>query len=200
MKLFKYYKKNCNLNFLKYRFINFLCINYLIFEDYIYKKHPFLSKNIYDYDLVIPITVSSINTFLSHKKFFNKFLNYSNIVLIGKKDIDTTIVDDNSIEYIPEDNLISKQKINEFLLKNRNIETNRDGWYEQQFLKMAHSRICKKEYYLVWDSDTIPIKPIKMFEDDHPIFDMKIEHNLPYFNTMDRLIPGLNFSNMSFIS
>ena len=96
--------------------------------------------------------------------------------------------------------LSQKKKINEFLMKMINISTNRDGWYEQQFLKMAYSMICKKDYYLVWDVDTIPIKPFKMFKNNHPFFDMKTEHHSPYFNTIEKLIPGLNFRDKSYIS
>lgn len=37
----------------------------------------------------------------------------------------------------------------------------RFGWYYQQFLKMefARSRYAK-DYYLIWDSDTIPLNPV----------------------------------------
>ena len=82
----------------------------------------------------------------------------------------------------------------------KNITTSRDGWYEQQFLKMGYSRICKKNYYLIWDVDTIPIKHFNLFENNHPFFDMKTEHHIPYFNTINRLIPGLKFANYSYIS
>ena len=65
---------------------------------------------------------------------------------------------------------------------------------------MSYSRICQKEYYLLWDSDTIPIKPIKMFEKRNPIFDMQNDYYLPYFITLERIIPGLKFSRFSYIS
>ena len=127
-------------------------------------------------------------------------MNYSNIIIIGSININKRILKESSVLLIHEDNLVPKKKINEFLGKMKSISTNKDGWLEQQFLKMAYSRICQKEYYLVWDLDTIPIKPIKMFENGHPIFDMKIEHNIPYFNTIEKLIPGLKFANRSYIS
>ena len=79
-------------------------------------------------------------------------------------------------------------------------EYNDINWYHQQFLKMSYSRICEKEYYLLWDSDTIPIKHINMFENENPIFDMKDEHHLAYFKTLHRLIPNLHFSRHSYIS
>ena len=65
---------------------------------------------------------------------------------------------------------------------------------------MAYSRICKNEYYLIWDADTIPIKSIQLFKNNHPFFDMKTEHHIPYFQTIKRLLPDLKFSNKSYIS
>ena len=106
---------------------------------------------------------------------------------------------------------ISSSIINEdFLVPNDEIikifnirginETNRIGWYEQQFLKMSYSLICKKEYYLIWDADTIPIKKVNMFENRYPIFDIKSEHHQPYFITIGHLLPNLRFSKFSYIS
>ena len=65
---------------------------------------------------------------------------------------------------------------------------------------MSYSKICENEYYLLWDSDTFPIKPVKMFENGFPIFDLKNEFNRPYFTTLNRLIPDLKFSKFSYIS
>ena len=48
--------------------------------------------------------------------------------------------------------------------------------------------------------DTIPIRPIKMFKNNHPFFDMKTEHHKPYFRTMKRLFPGLHYYKQSYIS
>ena len=79
-------------------------------------------------------------------------------------------------------------------------ESKRLGWYEQQFLKMSYSRVCDNEYYLLWDSDTFPVKPVQMFENGHPIFDMKTEHHSAYFTTINRLIKNLHFSKFSYIS
>ena len=133
-------------------------------------------------------------------KFYKKFLNYENIVLIAPSNTQPKTMKDKSILFIPEDSLIQKRKINEFLRKMKSITTIRDGWYEQQFLKMAYSRICKNEYYLLWDSDTIPIKNIQMFENARPFFDMKTEHHKPYFELINRLMEGLKFANRSYIS
>lgn len=38
----------------------------------------------------------------------------------------------------------------------------RTGWYIQQFLKMGFSQKTKDADYLIWDADTIILKPIKI--------------------------------------
>lgn len=178
---------------------NVLSELYLIKFNFLNKVINSNNSNI-EYDLIIPISLKDMKVFFKNKEFYKKYLKYSNIVLIGQSNISELIFNDSSISFIREDFLIRKEEINNYLFKMRSITTDRDGWYEQQFLKMAYSRICKKEYYLVWDSDTIPIKYINMFENGHPYFDMKTEHHIPYFETIKRLIPGLNFSNKSYIS
>jgi hypothetical protein len=73
----------------------------------------------------------------------------------------------------------------------------RVGWYFQQFLKMgfALSKYVENDYYLSWDSDTLPLKPIEMFDyDEHPFFTMKSEYHQPYFNSLNRLL-GIGKTN-----
>ena len=106
----------------------------------------------------------------------------------------------NSFNFIEENLLVPKEKLKELFYEIGIENLNRTGWYEQQFLKMAYSRICNNEFYLIWDSDTFPIKPVNMFENSNPIFDMKKEHHSPYFTTLSRLIPDLQYSKMSYIS
>ena len=180
-------------------FIFVVLFIYLIFINYFSGSHLYENKNI-EYDLIIPCSLTDVELFLRHKIYYEKYLNYSNIVLIGHSNISKLIKNESSISFIPEDYLVPKRNINEYLMKMRNISTNRDGWYEQQFLKMAYSSICKKDYYLIWDVDTIPIKSIQMFKNNHPFFDMKTEHHIPYFKTIEKLIPGMRFKDKSYIS
>ena len=153
-----------------------------------------------DYNLVIPCKTAHIKLLNMHKKFYRKYLNYSRLILIGPSNLKKFTLNDSSITFINEDELVPKKQINEFLSKMRSLTTRKDGWLEQQFVKMAYSRICDKEYYLVWDIDTIPIRHIQMFENNHPYFDMKTEHHKAYFRTMNILIPNLKIRRQSYIS
>lgn len=80
------------------------------------------------------------------------------------------------------------------LLQGAELPRGITGWYYQQFLKMQYSRICQKEYYLVWDGDTIPCKKFSMFreQDDIPYLDMKREFHEQYFETLGKLFPGMH--------
>ncbi len=66
------------------------------------------------------------------------------------------------------------------------------GWYYQQFLKLQLAERCQDEYYMTWDGDTIPCRPVQMFADDgRPYLDNKNEYHELYFTTMAKLIPGM---------
>lgn len=76
------------------------------------------------------------------------------------------------------------------------------GWYYQQFLKLSYAFCCPDSYYMTWDGDTIPCAPFSMFDDQgRPFMDMKREYHREYFETMEKLIPGLSrTTDRSFIS
>ena len=91
---------------------SFIFISLLIYLVYIYffsGFHMFVNKNT-EYDLVIPSSLSDIKLFFRHKIYYEKYINYSNIVLIGESNINNLIVKDNSISFICEDSLVQKKK------------------------------------------------------------------------------------------
>lgn len=77
------------------------------------------------------------------------------------------------------------------------------GWYFQQFLKMAFSLsdYCDTDYYLSWDSDTIPLRKIDFFDENgKPFFTMKTEFHAPYFVALEKLLGINHFNSRSYIS
>ena len=106
----------------------------------------------------------------------------------------------NTLININENELVDKKDLINIFLKKGINNTNRVYWYYQQFLKMSFAKICDKDFYLLWDSDTIPIIPLKMFNKGFPIFDMTKEHHSPYFILLKQLIPNIKFSKYSYIS
>lgn len=161
------------------------------------------------YDVIIP-TIS--RDFIRNRFNYYKICQYlpaKKLVFIGPEDIYELVNeyknnnkyyygDIAKVEYVNENDIVPYKQIQESLCgrieregytipKELNI-----GWYYQQFLKMSYSTICKDEYYISWDSDTIPLKKVKMFsEDNNPLFDIKREYNPAYFRTMLKLFNGM---------
>ena len=80
------------------------------------------------------------------------------------------------------------------ILEGRELPRGITGWYYQQFIKMQYAYMCQDEFYMVWDGDTIPCKKIEMFhkESGKPYFDLKHEHHIEYFETMEKILPGFS--------
>jgi hypothetical protein len=88
------------------------------------------------------------------------------------------------------------------LLAARGAAPARAGWYFQQFLKLCYSLNPKAgSHYLVWDADTIPLRPMEFFNHDgRTFFETSAEYNPAYFATMQRLIGIGKAEPYSFIS
>lgn len=107
-----------------------------------------------------------------------------------------TLVDENIL--LPDLSLVKVRDMLKVCCPNRKLNA---GWYFQQFLKLgfAQSKYCKN-YYLSWDADTLPLAPIKFFEDGHLLFNPKNEYNSNYFKAIERLFGYGKQTNYSFIA
>ena len=75
------------------------------------------------------------------------------------------------------------------------------GWYFQQFLKLAFARSNNaKEYYLIWDADTIPLNKLSFFDEDKILVNPKREYHAEYFETIFRLFGIRKSLDYSYIS
>jgi hypothetical protein len=76
------------------------------------------------------------------------------------------------------------------------------GWYLQQFDKLAFSfRPSSDDYYLIWDSDTIPLRPLEFFDAEGKMcFTISGEEHPPYFETYRKLLREEPHREFSFIS
>lgn len=101
------------------------------------------------------------------------------------------------VGFINEESILPFDMVNEVMKQALGIEEvprGITGWYYQQFLKMSYATQCKKEYYLMWDGDTIPCKPFSMYspETGEPYLDLKTEYHEEYFVTLGKLLPGMH--------
>lgn len=115
------------------------------------------------------------------------------------------IRNDDLVEILDENNLIknvSYESIRNLMVKH-GLPAKRTGWFLQQFIKLgfSFSAYCNTEYYLSWDADTLPLRPIDFFtQNGKPVFTKKKEHNQAYFDTLEKLLSFKKYADYSFIA
>lgn len=164
--------------------------------------------------LIVPSTGKDfIRNKANYRKFF-KLLPITEIVFIGPAELEAMVEEltstetDLAISYVNENDIIEFDKVKKAIVDRLAFDgytasgDSRPGWYYQQFLKMAWSYKCEDEYYLIWDADTLPLKPVEMWDKNGtPFFDVKVEYNPRYFRTIGHLFDGMTkVGDFSFIS
>lgn len=76
------------------------------------------------------------------------------------------------------------------------------GWYLQQLIKISYLETAgDEEVFLIWDADTIPLKPLKFVDDDGALrYYRSDEFHRPYFESISRLLGMERKVNYSFIA
>lgn len=164
-----------------------------------------------EYDLVVCAIERDIPVLGIGIPFMWRFLSPRRIVLIAS----VACLDKFSTKYhdaehkgdlclVDEDMVVPGFTLNNVrsLLAARGAGPARAGWYFQQFLKLCYSlNPMAGSHYLVWDADTIPLRPMEFFtHDGRTFFETSSEFNPAYFATMQRLIGIGKTEPYSFIS
>ncbi|RKM60403.1 hypothetical protein D6855_06700 [Butyrivibrio sp. CB08] len=165
------------------------------------------------FDVLIVVTPADCERLLPLYPRLVANFDYGNLCFIGSAGVGDLVkssaiadragwVDENDIVPFDDVHACMTRRL-EPILQGKALPRGVTGWYYQQFLKMQYSAICKDEYYMVWDGDTIPCRKINMFstESGQPYLDLKHEHHPEYFETMGKLLPGFGkVIERSFIS
>jgi GR25 family glycosyltransferase involved in LPS biosynthesis len=134
----------------------------------------------------LKLLIESIKRFISH---------YRNIYLISKENFLAEEDMKVNIIHISENSYIfTKDGISD-LLTSKLCVSHQIGWYYQQLLKLyAFKTILDlTEHFLIIDADTVFLDFYRVFNDDNiPYFTTGTENHKPYFEHIDKLIPGLN--------
>jgi hypothetical protein len=90
---------------------------------------------------------------------------------------------------IPEDNFIPSMNITQLKMLQVPNFPQGAGWYFQQLLKLQFAYFDPAEdYYLIWDADTVPVKPMNFFDEEGRMLLTKAtEYHAPYFKTYRNL-------------
>ena len=159
-----------------------------------------------DYDIVICVGWNDITIVKKTVRYVRKNLQGNKVYLILNSyyfnSFSTTFLNEFNVELIDEDLLIPGVSYKQ----NRSfIEGTRPGfppgWYFQQFLKMGFSMSnYAREYYLIWDADTLPLSELEFEKDGKLLFTQKKEYHEEYFITMEKLLGLKKLKDFSFIA
>ncbi|MBO6298429.1 MAG: hypothetical protein J6N53_06235 [Lachnospiraceae bacterium] len=170
------------------------------------------------FDAIVVVTGNDFMRMKSHHRRMVELLPARRLIFCGNAEVEDFFYKEkeegifdgieDKVDVLSEDDVLAIADVkqlwdelkNAYLGKERNIGTS-VGWYYQQFLKYAYAYICKDDYYLAWDGDTVPCKKISLFsEQGIPYFDYKRENHEEYFITMERLLHLKKVISPSFIS
>ena len=140
--------------------------------------------------------------------YIHRFIKPSKITIIASKSCLKKI---NNMGFVDEDVvLLDEDRVVEgitldyvrSLIESRGGEVGRAGWYFKQLLNFAYAmRPETMDYYLTWDIDTIPVRPISFFDEKgRMLLAKKSEYHKPYFYTIEALIGLKREVDFSFIA
>lgn len=154
-------------------------------------------KSEMNYDVIMMVIPDNIHLLKISCPYLSRNLGADRIIFVANKScreiINETFLNESGILFLDEETVLQGMTLARIkdILKERCGDPSRAGWFYQQFLKMAYADICANDYYLVFDSDTIPLNPIPYFDKDgKPQFITKVEYHKPYFDTMKVLFNG----------
>lgn len=155
----------------------------------------------------IVICVSLKDCFIAKKNIYHihKNISYDNIYIITDERnfflFPKRLRNKYNVRLIDEEQIIANRKELEIVAKQHYTCEYRFGWYYQQFLKIGFAQSAyAKDYYLIWDSDTIPLNQLSFISQGKMVFTPKTEYHKAYFETMQALIGCGKETDYSFIA
>ena len=135
--------------------------------------------------------------------YIRRNINPRNIYVISGKNLEDRLNEESGCKFLDESTVfpgLSYSSVKEYLRQLGSIPENA-GWYLQQFIKLSLCYLCKDEYYLVWDADTIPLNFLPFFDKSgRPYFNMKREYFKAYYKPITNLFAYEKKTAASFVS
>lgn len=156
------------------------------------------------YNTLILITPKDFTRLCHLYPYMLKYLPVKRLWFVGSKELEPLVdawrekfgISKEAAGWLDEDSLVPFDAVRDIIrdiFPGAEVARGFVGWYYQQFLKMSYALHTKDEYYLVWDGDTIPVRPIAMQAPDGvAYFDTKTEYYEPYFISMRALFSGMD--------
>lgn len=161
------------------------------------------------FDVIIVITPADYVRVRGNVTRIMEMIDADKFYFVGSEKVGEMVTADNygdRVGFVDENSIIPFDDVHavvKSILGRDDVPRGVTGWYYQQFLKMQHSYVTDKEYYMSWDGDTVPCKKFSMFDavTGKPYFDVKTEYHEEYFVTLGAIFPGMHkVIGKSFIS
>ena len=169
-------------------------------------KSTSLKRNI-PYDVVTCISRQHLDIGVRSIRSLIKFSDANKIIVITANEninfLKKNFLSEQYLIFLNEEEIIPNVKLIDVasMLAELGGNSERAGWYYQQFLKMNISRHpLISKYYLIFDSDTIMLRKMNFFnKSNKSIINTSNEFHKPYFETI-RNFGLIKTNNFSFIS
>ncbi len=148
------------------------------------------------FDMVVPLHKKDTPVFYTYTlpHLLKNAVGLQTLYIVCRPDAQRDLSGVRNVEFFDERNItsFSFDGVKAFL-----NGTSRAGWYYQQLLKLYAHQYLKNllEHYVIWDSDTVLLKPTPFFHNDYGeirgLYAISPERNPPYMEHMERLLPGL---------
>lgn len=76
----------------------------------------------------------------------------------------------------------------------------RSGWLYQQLIKLSCDQLCNAENILALDADTVLTRPQRLIKNGRIVLNVSDERYQPYYQVIERLLPGMPIYHYSFVS
>lgn len=157
--------------------------------------------------VITALTIRDANVFVAGIQYIFKYIKFNKLIIsVPDHDYDsiynllghysrTHIIKDSSV--ISYDEIILIKNV----LAQRNLEKYY-GWYLQQFIKIRLASNCQRGVVaLIWDADTIPLRPINFIGADGSLnYFVGNEFHEPYFMTLKNILGLDKLTTYSFIA
>lgn len=145
------------------------------------------------YELLVLATENKIDLLRTAIPYYLRNLNPKMIYIIADMKLSKKVEGLKGVSFIDEDMVLHgmSKSVIEDMIERISGKRSRAGWYFQQFIKLAWSERCTDRYYVVIDSDTIPLNPIRFIDEDgRYLLTKKVEYHKAYFDAIGKLFNG----------
>jgi hypothetical protein len=136
-------------------------------------------------------------------KYIRRYIDAENyVVIVPDREVEQfRLRTESSFQVLPESACFGRyeQQIRQMMAAGA---SERLGWYLQQLIKISYLETAgDDEVFLIWDADTVPLKPLNFVNDDGALrYYQGDEFHRPYFASISKLLGMEKKVNYSFIA